>query len=177
RIEPKFFGGFDTPEAVVAELRRRWPEAESEIIAQANSIVAGRFDLLGFKGLSFGTPINWQLEPVSGKSAPPVHWSELDYLSAGIAGDKKITWELNRHQHFLKLGQAYWLTQDEQYAETFVAQLNSWMDQNPPKVGLNWASSLEVALRSISWLWAFHYFKNSAALDKATFARGGILEV
>jgi glycosyltransferase involved in cell wall biosynthesis len=171
RTEPKFFGGFDAPEAVIAELRRRWPEAESEIIAQANSIVAGRFDLLGFKGLSFGNPINWQLEPVSGKQAPPVHWSQLDYLSADIAGDKKITWELNRHQHFLKLGQAYWLTKDEKYAEAFRAQLNSWMDQNPPKVGINWASSLEVSLRSISWLWAFHYFKNSATLDAATFTR------
>jgi glycosyltransferase involved in cell wall biosynthesis/uncharacterized heparinase superfamily protein len=171
RQEPRFFGGFDKPEAVVAELRRRWPEAEPQIIAQANRIVAGRFDLLGFKDLSFGDPINWLLEPVSGKATPALHWSRLDYLNSEIAGDKKITWELNRHQHFLKLGQAYWLTQDEQYAETFVAQLNSWMDQNPPKLGINWASSLEVALRSISWLWAFHYFRNSAALDSQTFTR------
>src|SRR5258706_2128375 len=45
------------------------------------------------------------------------------------------------------------------------------MDQTPPKLGINWASSLEVALRSISWLWAFHYFKNSAAVDSQTFKR------
>lgn len=171
RKEPAFFAGFNEPEAVVRELRRRWPAAEAQIIAQANHIVAGRFDLLGFKNLSFGSPINWQLEPVSGKSSPPLHWSRLDYLNADLAGDKKITWELNRHQHFLKLGQAYWLTSDEKYAATFVAQLNSWMDQNPPKQGINWASSLEVSLRSISWLWAFHYFQNSPALDSQTFTR------
>ena len=171
RKEPAFFAGFDKPEAVVAELRRRWPLAGPQIISQANRIVAGRFDLLGFKDLSFGNPINWQLEPVSGKSAPAIHWSRLDYLNFDVAGDKKITWELNRHQHFLKLGQAYWLTGDEKYAATFVAHINSWMDQNPPKLGINWASSLEVALRSISWLWAFHYFKDSPALDSQTFAR------
>ena len=171
RKEPIFFAGFNKPEAVVEELRRRRPLAELQIIAHANRIVAGRFDLLGFKDLSFGNPIDWQLEPVSGKSAPAIHWSRLDYLNFDIAGDKKITWELNRHQHFLKLGQAYWLTGDENYAATFVAHINSWMDQNPPKLGINWASSLEVAFRSISWLWAFHYFKDSPALDSQTFAR------
>ena len=76
-----------------------------------------------------------------------------------VAGDKKITWELNRHQYFMKLGQAYVLTGDERYARTFVNHLEAWMDANPPKLGINWASSLEVAFRSMSWLWAF-YFSN-----------------
>lgn len=171
REEPAFFAGFDHPDDVIAMLRKRWPAAEAQIIAEANRNVAGQFDLLGFKNLSFGNPINWQLEPVSGKSTPSIHWSQLDYLDADVAGDKKITWELNRHQHFLKLGQAYWLTKDEKYSRAFVSQLNSWMDQNPPKLGINWASSLEVAFRSISWLWAFHYFRTSPALDSQTFNR------
>jgi glycosyltransferase involved in cell wall biosynthesis len=166
-----FFAPFSEREAVIAELRSRWPDAEKEIVAQADRIIAGRFDLLGFKDLSFGTPINWHLEPVSGKSALPLHWSRVDYLDADITGDKKIVWELNRHQYFLKLGQAYWLTQNEKYADTFVSHLNSWMDQNPPKLGINWASSLEISFRSISWLWALHYFQNSTALDSKTFSR------
>ncbi|HEV7797514.1 MAG TPA: glycosyltransferase [Pyrinomonadaceae bacterium] len=166
-----FFSAFSERDAVIAELRSRWPEAEEQIIAQADRIVADRFDLLGFKDLSFGTPINWLLEPVSGKSVPALHWSRVDYLNAEVTGDKKIVWELNRHQYFLKLGQAYWLTQDERYADAFVIHLNSWMDQNPPKLGINWASSLEISFRSISWLWAFHYFQNSPALDSKTFTR------
>jgi glycosyltransferase involved in cell wall biosynthesis len=171
RPTPAFFESFNEQAAVVAELRRRWPRAEAEIIGEANRIVSGRFDLLGLKNLSFGEPINWGLEPVSGKSAPQVHWSEIDYLNPEVAGDKKFTWELNRHQHFVKLGQAYWLTSDEKYARAFIAQLNSWMDQNPPKRGINWPSSLEISFRSISWLWAFHFFRNSKSLDAATFAR------
>jgi glycosyltransferase involved in cell wall biosynthesis len=166
-----FFEAFIDSAAVVAELRSRWPEAEAEIIAEANRILAGRFDLLGFNDLSFGTPINWHFEPVSGKAAPLLHWSRLDYLNSDVTGDKKIVWELNRHQYFLKLGQAYWLTRDEKYAAGFVAHLNSWMDQNPPKQGINWASSLEISFRSISWLWALHYFQNSPSLDAETFTR------
>jgi hypothetical protein len=45
------------------------------------------------------------------------------------------------------------------------------MDANPPKFGINWASSLEIAFRSIAWLWALHFFKDSAALTPAIFSR------
>ncbi len=166
-----FFAAFADREKSTAEFRRRFPAAESEIVAQADRILGGHFDLLGFKDLDFGQPINWQLEPVSKKSAPNIHWSRLNYLDPELAGDKKITWELNRHQYFVTLGQAYWLTGDEHYAEAFVAQLESWMDQNPPKLGINWASSLEIAFRSISWLWALEFFKNSPSLNATLYSR------
>lgn len=160
RTSPKFFASFTDPQATINELRRRWPDAEKEIVERADRIVAGNFDLLGFRNLSFGNPIDWHLEPVAGKRAPLVHWSRLNYLDADLFGDKKIIWELNRHQYFITLGQAYWLTGDERYAQTFVEHVNSWMDQNPPKLGVNWASSLEVAFRSIAWIWALHFFKD-----------------
>lgn len=157
----RFFAGFRNLEKSASELRSRWPETAHQIIEQANRICDGRFDLLGFKNLSFGDPIDWHFEPVSGKRIPLQHWSKLDYLDAGVAGDKKITWELNRHQYFIKFGQAYALTGDERYAKVFVHHLESWMDANPPKLGINWASSLEVAFRSISWLWALYFFKDA----------------
>jgi uncharacterized heparinase superfamily protein len=171
RTSPKFFASFTDPQATINELRRRWPEAEKEILERADRIVAGHFDLLGFRNLSFGNPIDWHLEPIAGKRAPLVHWSRLNYLDADLFGDKKITWELNRHQYFIPLGQAYWLTGDERYAKTFVEHVNSWMDQNPPKLGVNWASSLEVAFRSIAWIWALHFFKESDALTPETFSK------
>jgi hypothetical protein len=171
RTSPAFFAGFSDPEATITELRRRWPGAEERIVEQAERITEGRFDLLGFHRLSFGEPPDWHLEPTTGKRAPLLHWSRLDYLDSELAGDKKIIWELNRQQYFALLGQAYWLTRDEKYAQTFVAHLESWMDQNPPKLGINWASSLEVAFRSISWLWAFHFFKTADALTSDTFLR------
>ncbi|HEX5603233.1 MAG TPA: alginate lyase family protein [Pyrinomonadaceae bacterium] len=171
RTTPKFFASFNDPQATINELRRRWPEAEKEIVERADRIVAGHFDLLGFRNLSFGKPIDWHLEPTAGKRAPLVHWSRLNYLDADLFGDKKITWELNRHQYFITLGQAYWLTGDERYAEAFVEHVNSWMDQNPPKLGVNWASSLEIAFRSIAWIWALHFFKGAPALNPETFSR------
>jgi hypothetical protein len=63
------------------------------------------------------------------------------------------------------------LTGDERTARVFTAHLDAWMDANPPKLGINWASSLEVAFRSMSWLWAFYFFKSSPSLSAETFKR------
>jgi hypothetical protein len=156
-----FFPSLIQRDPLAAIMKKRFPAERRALIERANRAIAGRFDLLGFSDISFGSPIDWHLEPTTGKRAPMDHWSKIDYLDASVAGDKKVTWELNRHAHFVTLGQAYRLTGDERYAEAFVLQASSWMDANPPKRGINWASSLELAFRSIAWVWALHLFSTS----------------
>ncbi|HVG19430.1 MAG TPA: alginate lyase family protein, partial [Blastocatellia bacterium] len=156
-----FFPSVARREEIVSIMSRRFPAGRRALIERADRAMAGRFDLLGYNDLGFGSPIDWLLEPTTGRRAPLDHWSKIDYLDAAVAGDKKVTWELNRHSHFVTLGQAYWLTGDERYAEAFVLQASSWMDANPPKRGINWASSLELAFRSIAWLWALHLLSTS----------------
>ncbi len=171
RPDPPFFDSFQNSEETAATLKARWPDTAERLIEKADRICDGKFDLLGFTNLSFGDPIDWHFEPIAGKRLPLVHWSKLDYLDAEIAGDKKIIWELNRHQYFMTLGQAYWLTGDERYARVFATHLEAWMDANPPKLGINWASSLEIAFRSIAWLWAFRFFESSPSLSSETVTR------
>jgi hypothetical protein len=162
RPEPAFFAD---PQEAAAEFKSRWPDASQQLVEEADRVTMGRFDLLGLRNLSFGYPIDWHFEPVAEKCLPLLHWSKLDYLDAEVAGDKKIIWELNRHQHFVRLGQAYCLTDEPRFSHVFANYLGYWMEDNPPKLGINWASSLEVAFRSISWLWALHFFKFSPGLS------------
>jgi hypothetical protein len=164
RQVPSFFDSFANRETTTAILKSRFSGSEQAVLEKADEIINGRFDLLGFRQLSFGNPPNWHLEPISKKVTPVVHWSKLDYLDAQVAGDKKIVWELNRHQFFSTLGRAYWLTGDEKYAASFAQLIQLWMEQNPPKLGINWASSLEVGFRAISWLWALYFFRDSPCL-------------
>ncbi|HEV2915226.1 MAG TPA: alginate lyase family protein [Pyrinomonadaceae bacterium] len=174
RTSPLFFHGLRNRDETVAELRRRFgPRAGDATVEEAARRICGegRFDLLGLHGLRFGTPPDFHLNPTSGMRSPLVHWSRFNELDAGLYGDKKIVWELNRCQYFATLGRAYWYSLDESYAREFVAHLNAWMDQNPPKLGVNWVSSLEVALRAISWLWALYFFKDSPHLQPSVFLR------
>jgi uncharacterized heparinase superfamily protein len=166
-----FFPSLARRAEIVIAMEQRFPAARLRVIDRAERARAGRFDLLGFRDLSFGSPIDWHLEPLSGKRTSLDHWSKIDYLNSDIAGDKKITWELNRHAHFVTLGQAYWLTGDEKYAEAFVAQASDWMEANPQGRGINWSSSLELAFRAIAWLWALHMFAGSHHLNSRFVAR------
>ncbi|HKR61721.1 MAG TPA: alginate lyase family protein [Pyrinomonadaceae bacterium] len=170
RSSPAFFSTFRNPEESKRTLRQRFAARnEALLLERASRILAGRFDLLGLKDLNFRQPIDWHLEPLAGISSPLVHWSEIDYLDSNLAGDKKITWELNRHQYFATLGRAYWYTGNEEFAKTFADHIQAWITSNPPKLGINWASSLEVGFRSISWLWAIHFFRDSASLTALLF--------
>jgi uncharacterized heparinase superfamily protein len=166
-----FFPSLACRDEVSSIIKRRFPDDRRALLESAERAIRGRFDLLGFNDLSFGDPIDWRLDPTSGKRTPLVHWSKISYLDPQIAGDKKVTWELNRHAHFVTLGQAYWLTGDERFAEAFVAQASSWMDWNPPKLGINWASSLELAFRVIAWTWAIYLFADSDRLTPKFVAR------
>src|SRR3989454_6389611 len=168
RVSTQFFEGAATAEATARRMERI-TDSSQRIISIADAICRGRFDLLGYRGLDFGDPVDWHLDPVSGRRAPLVHWSRLDPLDAGTVGDSKIVWELNRHQWLVRLGQAYGQTGDERYAEVFARYVREWLRANPPGLGINWTSSLEVALRLIAWCWALVLFRDARALSTDLF--------
>jgi hypothetical protein len=152
---------------------RHHPEAAAEAAARADRIVAGQFDLLGYHNLSFsnGTrrgEIDWHLDPINQRRAASDYWSRISYLDASSA-DHKVVWELNRHQSWLQLGRAGWLTGDTRYRNAFITQFDGWMRSNPPLHGMNWASMLELAFRCLSWIWALHFF--AGPQDSATEER------
>jgi hypothetical protein len=167
---PAFFAG-GRDQRTLAILERRLPEARARTLAGAEMLLQGRFDVLGYRGLTFGEPIDWQLDPVNGRRAPLQHWSTLDALDSASLGDSKVIWELNRHQWLVRLGQAYRLTGDERFADAFGRHVTEWIEANPRGLGINWASSLEVAFRLIAWCWALHLFYGSRALSADVQAR------
>ncbi|HEX7940901.1 MAG TPA: alginate lyase family protein, partial [Gemmatimonadaceae bacterium] len=61
------------------------------------------------------------------------------------------------------LGRAYWLTGNRAYRDAAIAHLRGWIEANPPLVGINWASMLELGFRSISWIWAINFFADPDA--------------
>lgn len=168
--ETAFFNSFNDREKAIASFKKTFDETSVKyFIDAADLIVSGRIDVLGLKGVYIGTDIDWHREPLSEKRSPLKHWKEFDDLDVAETGNKKVVWEINRHQYFFTLGVAFWMTEDERYAETFARHLDSWIEQNPTGIGINWTSSLEVSFRAMSWIWAFHFFKDSDALTPELF--------
>ena len=159
----RFFDGAMDP-AIGGIVRANCPDAAAAILARADRLMAGQFDLLGYESLSFGDPIDWHFDPVNGRRAPRTHWGTLDPLDTETVGDSKVIWELSRHQWLVTLAQAYRLTGDDRYAQRAAATFRAWVNDNPPGIGLNWASSIEVAFRLIAWCWTLALLCDAPAM-------------
>jgi hypothetical protein len=158
-IPSRFFFSCPSVDSILALIKERIPGRTEEIIREAEQICQGRFDLLGYSGLKYhATPgtIDWHLDAVHGKRCARKPFYRIRYLDYDKCGDSKVIWELNRHQHFVTLAKAYRLTHEQRYIDEIFRQKHHWISENPYAVGINWASSLEVAFRSISWLWTYY---------------------
>jgi hypothetical protein len=114
--------------------------------------------------IRFEDEIDWHYDPVMQQSVAAKYWTEIPYWHTDVVRGVKFVWELNRHQHFVTLAQAYYLSQDRRYAAELYRQWQHWLHSNPYPFGINWCSSLEAGLRLISWTWALQFAKMSSYL-------------
>ena len=158
------------PESI-AIVRSEFGSARDALLVRADAALTKHFDLLGYRGLWFGDPIDWHADPVHGRRAPRMHWSSIDPLNPDTVGDSKVVWELNRHQWVMHLAQAFAISRDQRYGDAAVAAIAEWMLANPVGIGINWSSSLEVALRLIAWTWTLPLLRDAHALTEEFLTR------
>ena len=138
---------------VIASIATQEPSTAAAIRRAAQEIRAGQFRLLGLGGVSLGDPPDWHRDPLTGVTAPRRHWSTIAYLDPAVVGDHKVLWEFNRHQYLIICAQSWLLDGNADDFDLIQRHLMSWITENRPRVGVNWASSLEVSYRAISWCW------------------------
>jgi uncharacterized heparinase superfamily protein len=143
------------------EYDRACPGDARRIIAAAEQALARRVDLLGTGPVDIGTPIDWHRDFKTGKTWPVTFMRSINYTNLGCPSDVKVPWELSRLQWLIPVGQAYALTGDERYADGAKAVLDDWISSNPYAHGVNWACTMEVAIRILTWTWFFHVFCRS----------------
>ena len=177
RDNVRFFICHRDREATSVVLNERFGHNRARCIELADEICRHHFDLMGTV-TEFDGDINWHQLLGTDQSWPQGHWSTISIRNPTAIGEIKTTWELNRHQFWLHLGRAYWYTGDEKYAREWASQLRSWLDQNPPEMGVNWLSNLELAIRAVSWIWSLEMFLGDV-LDRLQWPgqfRGGDAE-
>jgi hypothetical protein len=128
--------------------------------AAADCILDGEFDVFAMRPAQLGFPPQWNRDPKTRILAPLTFGKALNYRDERIVGDIKYLWEPNRHAELLTLAQAWHLTQERRYANACCTLLDSWFEQCPYALGPHWTSSLEHAMRLISWSFAWHLLED-----------------
>jgi hypothetical protein len=143
------------PDAAAVAAALRDTDYAAEVARIADQILLHRFPILGVT-VETGPAIDWRRDYLNHVSTGTPYFRRLPYLDFSRAGDHKVIWELNRHQHLTLLAQAFLLTGRRGYLDEAFRQIESWLDANPFLRGINWASALEVAFRALSWAWFWH---------------------
>jgi len=121
-------------------------------VRRAEAILAGTCTLLG-RNVDLSTIVDWHQDPGSQHRWRRDFYADLNLYESPNGLDVKHVWELNRHQFLVELSRSWLLARNSQHAARVRELLLDWIEENPQYEGVNWTSSLEVAVRSISWLW------------------------
>ena len=149
RVSDLKVGGWLEKDAVPDE--QRWC---NRLINQADNISEHRLSYFHLDDYDHGLPIQWNKDHGSNKAAPLRLAQKIDYRDFNEAGDCKLVWEPNRHQHLVVLARAYRASGNGRYAFAIKEQVESWLEQCPYGYGMNWRSPMELSIRLINWIWA-----------------------
>ncbi|HZS83306.1 MAG TPA: heparinase II/III family protein [Stellaceae bacterium] len=122
-------------------------------------------------------PIDWQRDVKSGFRWSDSAWS-ADLPIGHLPGvDVKLPWELARMQHLSTLAWAYALAAAdepglepaERYRAEFRNVVLDFIATNPPRFGINWRCTMDVAIRAANWVAAYDLFRLFGAAFDAPF--------
>lgn len=136
-------------------------ETEQErLLDIANNACQGVIKGFSSLNLDYGYPLDWQLNPLTGKRYEEFKkWYNIADFNTEY-GDIKVVWEASRFSHFVSFARAYLLTNDEKYYKAFSEQLRDWVEKNKYSYGVNYKCGQECSLRMINALLAYTIFEN-----------------
>jgi hypothetical protein len=115
-------------------------------------------------------PIDWQLDFKSGYRWSERVWYRDVHFGDVPGADVKVPWELSRLQHLPMLALAFSGSGDLSWQREFQDQVLDWIAQNPPRFGVNWASTMDVGIRAANLALAYDLFSVSGAVFDAPFS-------
>ncbi|MBI5529686.1 MAG: alginate lyase family protein [Deltaproteobacteria bacterium] len=157
------------------KVERRFGAAET-LVNRANRPEAARIAAMIDAGYK---PIDWQLDFKSGH-----RWSERTWYGDIAFGDEpgvdvKVPWELARMQHLPQMAIAYQATaqgsaesgERRRLPREFRNEVLDFVSANPPRWGVNWVCSMDVAIRAANWTMARDLFVSAGVHFDPAFER------
>ncbi len=103
--------------------------------------------------------INWQIDIRSKYQWDAAIKSKLLNYEDLQGTDVKLPWELGRLQHLIPLAYSASIEEDKLYLRELENQLIDFIGSNPPDYGIQWKSSMDVAIRLINIIFVFSIIK------------------
>ena len=106
-------------------------------------------------------PIEWQKDFKSGYRWDVKKWYKRQKIAPKKGADIKVPWELARLQHLPQMAiySHYYEKLRSVILVEFKNQVLDFIALNPPRLGCNWKSSMDVAIRAVNLLLAYDLFK------------------
>lgn len=160
---PKFF--FDSKESL------SFPKNPNEKLkVRYEDFLQGKLWFFNAIQYEIGRNYDWLTNPDNGyRYDVSKHWSEVQDISAE-AGDIKYVWEKSRFSYIYDLIR-YDYHFEKDCSELIFSEIDNWIAANPINQGPNWKCSQEISLRTMNWLFALYYYKNSPALTEERFQK------
>ncbi|MXN66622.1 heparinase [Stappia sp. GBMRC 2046] len=153
------WAAFEMPEGPLPALPGRVDlhHADDNLLAGWRKLAASaRFRRFSFLGQDWPDADNaslWHFDPVTGREWPKERYCfDIDYRHNEDYGDVKYVWEVNRLQYLQPLAALAAKGCNGGLKEFIAAEIESWIDENPPYLGVNWPSGIELSLRAITVL-------------------------
>ncbi len=134
-------------------------ERREVLLSEAEEILSGKIRFFGGDQAAFDFSL----------SQPLKHWSLTRENYPGQ--DIKLIWEPARLGWVFVLCRAFWLTNDEKYAEACWQNLEKFWQANPVNLGPNWSSAQEVAIRIWGLIFAGQVLPQAGATTPERMAR------
>lgn len=114
------------------------------ILNEGTRVFAGR--------AATGASASWAMDPLTERCWPEnTPWWQIDIRTEARLSDVKFVWEAARHRDLVVLARAAVLEPDGPWMGKLEEMLIRWCRECRPERGVNWYSSLELALRAIAW--------------------------
>ncbi len=160
-----FFCEHDKLQEKAEVINRQCPEEKRKIQIICEDICRHNFDFLGSGKIPFGEKINWHRDYRACYEWP----NDINYIDMGecafdlVVGkyrdaELKFPWDVSNLMWFPSLVSAYFLTGNRQYVAAVKNDLDEWLENNPPPLGVNWFCPMNIGMRAINIIVAFAAF-------------------
>lgn len=156
---PERINLFEPATDCLKQFIRSLPEKDRlKLIKRADEACVGKIQGFSSIELDYGYPVQWQLNPITGRKCDErKKWYQIPDFDME-RGDIKVVWEISRFSHFVTFSRAFLLTEDSGYYKAFSEQLEDWLRKNPYSYGASFKCGQECALRMVNVLLAYSIF-------------------